>query len=171
MAHERLVAVSYPVDGEFTSIKADVLGDLAPLSYTEAMPEDERAGVLRQAEVLIGLRLQREVPAGALQSTRGLRFIQLLSAGLDTVDFDAIAPDIMVAGNVGAYAHPIAEHVMAMVLRPAKRLPQENAALARGEWTRVAGDRAAATATLDGAVCAILGYGGIGRATARVVAG
>ena len=169
MAHERLVAVSYPVDGEFTSINADVLGDLATLSYTDGMPEDERAEVLRQAEVLIGLRLQREVPAGALQSSPGLRFIQMLSAGLDTVDFDVIAPDIMVAGNVGAYAHPIAEHVMAMVLCLAKRLPQENAALARGEWTRAEGDRAAATATLDGAVCAILGYGGIGRATARLM--
>ena len=169
MAHERLVAVSYPVDGEFTSINADVLGDLATLSYTDGMPEDERAEVLRQAEVLIGLRLQREVPAGALQSAPGLQFIQMLSAGLDTVDFDVIAPDIMVAGNVGAYAHPIAEHVMAMVLCLAKRLPQENAALARGEWTRAEGDRAAATATLDGAVCAILGYGGIGRATARLM--
>jgi phosphoglycerate dehydrogenase-like enzyme len=169
MAHERLVAVSYPVDGEYTSINADVLGDLATLSYTDGMPEDERAGVLRQAEVLIGLRLRREVPAGALQSAPGLRFIQMLSAGLDTVDFDAIAPDVMVAGNVGAYAHPIAEHVMAMVLSLAKRLPQENAALARGEWNRAEGDRAAANATLDGAVCAILGYGGIGRATARLM--
>ena len=66
MAHERLVAVSYPVDGEFTSINADVLGDLATVSYTDAMPEDQRADVLRQAEVLIGLRLQHEVPAGWL---------------------------------------------------------------------------------------------------------
>jgi phosphoglycerate dehydrogenase-like enzyme len=161
--------VSYPVDGEFTAINADVLGDLAALSFTDGMPEDERADVLRQAEVLIGLRLQREVPAGTLQSTPGLRFIQLLSAGLDTVDFDAIAPDIMVAGNVGAYAHPIAEHVMAMVLSLAKRLPQENAALARGEWDRGEGDRATPNATLDGAVCAILGYGGIGRAAARLM--
>ncbi len=169
MAHERLVAVSYPVDGEFTAINADVLGDLATLSFTDGMPEDERADVLRQAEVLIGLRLQHEVPAGTLQSTPGLRFIQLLSAGLDTVDFDAIAPDIMVAGNVGAYAHPIAEHVMAMVLSLAKRLPQENAALARGEWNRGEGDRATPNATLDGAVCAILGYGGIGRAAARLM--
>jgi phosphoglycerate dehydrogenase-like enzyme len=169
MAHERLVAVSYPVDGEYTSINADVLGDLATLSYTDQMPEDERADVLRQAEVLIGLRLRHEVPAGALQSAPALRFIQMLSAGLDTVDFDTIAPDIMVAGNVGAYAHPIAEHVMAMVLSLAKRLSQENAALARGEWNRAEGDRAAANATLDGAVCAILGYGGIGRATARLM--
>lgn len=164
MAHERLVAVSYPVDGEFTSINADVLGDLATLSYTDGMPEDERAEVLRQAEVLIGLRLQHEVPPGTLQSVPGLRFIQMLSAGVDTVDFGAIAPDIMVAGNVGAYAHPIAEHVMAMVLSLAKRLPQENAALAAGHW-----DQETPTATLDGAVCAIVGFGGIGQATARLM--
>jgi phosphoglycerate dehydrogenase-like enzyme len=164
MAQERLVAVSYPVDGEFTSINADVLGDLAAVSYTDGMPEDERADVLRQAEALIGLRLQREVPAGTLQSTPGLRFIQLLSAGLDTVDFDAIAPDIIVAGNVGAYAHPIAEHVMAMVLSLAKRLPEENAALAAGRW-----DRGTPNASLDGAVCGIVGFGGIGQATARLM--
>ena len=169
MAHERLVAVSYPVDAEFTSANADVLGDLATLSYLDGMTEAEQADVLRQAEVLIGLRLSREVPAGALQSAPGLRFIQMLSAGLDSLDFDAIAPDIMVAGNVGAYAHPIAEHVMAMVLSLAKRLPQENAALARGEWNRGEGDRAAPNATLDGAVCAILGYGGIGRAVAGLM--
>lgn len=169
MAHERLVAVSYPADGEFTSINAEVLGDLATLSYTDGMPAEERADVLRQAEALIGLRLSHEVPAGTLQSAPRLRFIQLLSAGLDSVDFDAIAPDIMVAGNVGAYAHPIAEHVLAMTLSLAKRLPQENAALARGEWNRGEGDRAVPNATLDGAVCAILGFGGIGQATARLM--
>ena len=164
MAHERLVAVSYPVDGEFTSANADVLGDLATLSYLDGMAEAEQADALRRAEVLIGLRLSREVPAGALQSAPGLRFIQMLSAGLDNVDFDAIAPDIMVAGNVGAYAHPIAEHVLAMVLSLAKRLPQGNAALARGQW-----DRGTPNATLDGAVCAILGFGGIGQASARLM--
>ncbi len=169
MAHERLVAVSYPVDGEFTSANEEVLGDLATLSYLDGMTQAEQADVLRQAEVLIALRLSREVPAGTLQSAPGLRFIQMLSAGLDGVDFDAIAPDIMVAGNVGAYAHPIAEHVMAMVLSLAKRLPQEHAALARGEWDRGEGDRATPNATLDGAVCAILGYGGIGRAVARLM--
>ena len=169
MAHERLVAVSYPVDGEFTSANEEVLGDLATLSYLDGMTQPEQADVLRQAEVLIALRLSREVPASTLQSAPGLRFIQMLSAGLDGVDFDAIAPDIMVAGNVGAYAHPIAEHVMAMVLSLAKRLPQEHAALARGEWDRGEGDRATPNATLDGAVCAILGYGGIGRAVARLM--
>ena len=46
----------------------------------------------------------------------------------------------------------------------ARRLPQRHADLAEGKfkmWERVL--------TLDGAVCAILGFGGIGRATARLM--
>src|SRR5262249_3285519 len=60
---------------------------------------------------------------------------------------------------VGAYAKPMAEYVMAVTLAPARRLPQRHADLARGEfkmWERVL--------TLDGAGCAILGFGGIGPA-------
>jgi phosphoglycerate dehydrogenase-like enzyme len=80
------------------------------------------------------------------------------------VDFAAIPERLMLASNVGAYAEPMAEYVMAMALALARRLPQRHADLAKGEfkmWERVL--------TLDGAVCAILGFGGIGRATARLM--
>ena len=55
---------------------------------------------------------------------------------MDSVDFTAIPPAALVAGNVGAYAEPIAEHVMAMTLSLAKHLPAGQAALARGEFDR-----------------------------------
>jgi glycerate dehydrogenase len=80
------------------------------------------------------------------------------------VDFAAIPERLMLAGNVGAYAEPMAEYVMAMALALARRLPQRHADLAKGEfkmWERVL--------TLDGAVCAILGFGGIGQATGRLM--
>jgi phosphoglycerate dehydrogenase-like enzyme len=80
------------------------------------------------------------------------------------VDFAAIPEPLTLASNVGAYAEPMAEYVMAMALALARRLPQRHADLAKGEfkmWERVL--------TLDGAVCAILGFGGIGRATARLM--
>jgi phosphoglycerate dehydrogenase-like enzyme len=51
-----------------------------------------------------------------------------------------------------------------MTLALARRLPQRHAALAAGDWVQ-----AEPLITLDGAVCAILGYGGIGQATARLI--
>ena len=164
MAPERLVAVSYPVDGELTTVNTDVLGDSATVRFLAGLEQDAQLDVLRQASALIGWQLSRELPASGLAGAAGLGFIQLLSAGLDSVDFAAIPDHVTVAGNVGAYADPIAEHVMAMTLSLAKHLQIEHAALARGQF-----DRPAPSLTLYGAVCGILGFGGIGQATARLM--
>jgi len=83
---------------------------------------------------------------------------------VDNLDFSTIPPDILIADNAGAYARPMAEHVMAMTLSLAKRLPQRHAALARGEF-----DQQAPSHSLDGAVCAVLGFGGIGTRTATLM--
>ena len=164
MAHERLVAVSYPADGEFTRINTEVLDGQARVVFLHGRPEGERRALLREADALIGLHLRRELPAAAWKNAPRLKFVQLLSAGADAVDFAAIPEQLTLASNVGAYAEPIAEHVMAMTLALARRLPQRHAALARGEF-----NQGQPLLTLDGAVCAILGFGGIGRATARLM--
>ena len=62
MAHERLVAVSYPVDDEFIRINAEVLDGDAALAFLPRLGEGERRGILRRAEALIGLNLGRELP-------------------------------------------------------------------------------------------------------------
>jgi phosphoglycerate dehydrogenase-like enzyme len=164
MAHGRLVAVSYPVDDEFTRINAEVLDGDAAVAFLPRLGESERREILRRAEALIGLHLTRELPPGAWQDAPGLRFAQLLSAGADGIDFAAIPERVTLASNVGAYAEPIAEHVMAMTLALARRLRQRHTALARGEF-----NQADPLLTLNGAVCAVLGFGGIGRATARLM--
>jgi glycerate dehydrogenase len=164
MAHERLVAVSYPVDGELTRINTDVLAGDASVAFLQDRDEDDRATILRQADVVVGWNLGRELPAGSWQDMPGLRLVQLLSAGADGVDFAALPERLVLASNVGAYSAPIAEHVMAMALALARRLPQRHAALARGQF-----NQSEPLLTLDGAVCAILGFGGIGAATARLM--
>lgn len=164
MARELLVAVSYPVDEEFTRINTGVLDGSARVVFLHGRPEGEFREILREADVLIGWHLNQELPAGILLDSPRLRFVQLLSAGADAVDFAAFPERLTLAGNAGAYAAPMAEHVMAMALALAKRLPQRHAALARGEfrmWEPLL--------TLDGAVCGILGFGGIGKATARLM--
>ncbi len=164
MSRERLVVVSYPADEDYARISTHVLSGDASVVFLREVPEAGRPGVLGRAEVLIGWNLNRELPHGALARAPSLRFIQLLSAGADGVDFQAIPPEVPLAGNVGAYAEPMAEHVLAMTLALAKRLPQRHAALARGEWRQ-----SEPLLTLRGAVCGILGFGGIGIATARLM--
>jgi phosphoglycerate dehydrogenase-like enzyme len=164
MPRGSLVAVSYPVDGEFVQITTSVLDGLAEVAFLDGRPDAEFRDILYRADVLIGWHLSQELPAGILRNSPRLRLIQLLSAGADSVDFAAIPERLVLASNVGAYAEPMAEYVMAMALALARRLPQRHADLAKGEfkmWERVL--------TLDGAVCAILGFGGIGQATGRLM--
>jgi glycerate dehydrogenase len=164
MATGPLVAVSYPADDEFAQINTEVLNGSARVAFVYGRPDEEVREVLGQADVLLGWHLGTELPAGALQDSARLRFIQLLSAGADSVDYAAMPEHLLLASNVGAYAQPMAEYVMAVTLALARRLPQRHAEMARGEfgmWKPVL--------TLDGAVCVILGFGGIGKATARMM--
>jgi len=164
MAMDLLVAVSYPVDDEFVQINTSVLDSLARLAFVHGRPEGEVREVLRRADALLAWHLGEELPAGALTESARLRFVQLLSAGADSVDYAAVPGRLMLASNVGAYAQPMAEYVMAVTLALARRLPQRHAEMARGEfgmWKPVL--------TLDGAVCAVLGFGGIGKASARLM--
>jgi phosphoglycerate dehydrogenase-like enzyme len=164
MAQERLVAVSYPVDEDFARINSEVLAGDAEIVSTYELEEGQRTGVLRRAEALLAWELPKEIPAGALDEAAGLRLVQLLSAGVDAVDFSVLPDRLIVASNAGAYAPAMAEHVLAMVLSLAKRLPQRHAAMVAGRY-----EKWAPAQTLDGAVCAILGFGGIGIATARLM--
>lgn len=164
MTQERLVAVSYPADEEFTRINAEVLAGDASVVCTYDMDDAQRMRALRRAEVLLAWDLADEVAADALRDAPQLRFVQLLSAGVDAVDFSALPERLRYASNAGAYAGAVSEHVLAMTLSLAKRLPQRHAALAAGRF-----DKWAPALLLDGAICGILGFGGIGTTTARLM--
>jgi len=164
MSAEPLVAMSYPVDEDFVRANSEVLAGEAEIAYTYALDDAQRRQVLRRAEVLVAWDLPPEIPPGALADTPRLGLVQLLSAGVDAVDFSAIPDRLTVASNAGAYARAMSEHVLAMTLSLAKRLPQRHAALAAGRF-----DKWEPLLTLDGAVCGILGLGGIGTATARLM--
>ena len=54
MARGSLVAVSYPVDGDFVQINTSVLDGLAEVAFLDGRPDAEFRDTLRQADVLIG---------------------------------------------------------------------------------------------------------------------
>jgi lactate dehydrogenase-like 2-hydroxyacid dehydrogenase len=129
-----LVAISYPADDKVRQANLDVLRDGAQVVFLQDQQPSQQAETLRQAEALIVGRLGHELPPGQLEEAKRLRLVQFLSAGVDHVDLTAIPAQIVIADNAGAYARPMAEHVMAMTLSLAKRLRQRHAALAHGTF-------------------------------------
>jgi phosphoglycerate dehydrogenase-like enzyme len=63
----------------------------------------------------------------------------------------------------GAYAETMAEHVLALIMALAKRLPQNHAALARDEF-----DQHTPTRSIHGSLVGIPGFGGIVQASASL---
>src|SRR5260370_16969026 len=99
MGQDRLVAVSYPADEDFVRINAEVLAGEAEIVYTYGLDDARRAQALRQAEVVVAWELPREIPPGALGAASRLRLVQLLSAGVDAVDFSAVPDRLGLASN------------------------------------------------------------------------
>lgn len=165
MKEKRLV-VTYEPGEEGRVLLEEMLGDSARLVFLQDVPEAQRARELSAAEVLLSWNLSRELHSEEWSDISGVRLIQLISAGADHIPFSELPTGVRVANNGGAYAEPMAEHVLAMTLALAKRLLVQHDKLSQGEF-----DQGTPNRTLRGATCGILGFGGIGRATARLMRG
>ena len=139
--------------------RLDGVAELTYLSETEG----RRGEALASADAVLAWVLGAELRPDDLSRLGSGGLIQLMSAGVDRVPFEQIPDGVAVASNAGAYAEPMAEHVLALALALAKRLPQEHAALARGVF-----DQETPTRSIWGSLVGILGFGGIGQASARL---
>ena len=159
----RTVLTFHADDGQRRAL-GQILAPFGGISFTDDAGDDPdaRAAMLERAEAVITWLPGHELSPADVAALRRAGLIQLLTAGADHVDFAALPPRARVAGNVGAYADPIAEHVLAMTLYFAKRLARNHSLLAEGTFSL------SETLRLRGATAGILGYGGIGRACARL---
>jgi phosphoglycerate dehydrogenase-like enzyme len=142
----------------------ELFGGEVRLSFLVDLPSGLREQTLVEATVLLSWNLPKELGPSEFGLLQNVRLIQLLSAGADQVPYTGLPRDIVIASNAGAYAEPMAEHVLAMTLVLAKRLFQEHQKMAKGEFNQAKLNR-----MLRGSVCGILGFGGIGRAVARLM--
>jgi phosphoglycerate dehydrogenase-like enzyme len=157
------VLVTFNPSQDVREAIADSLEGVAAVVYLVDVDHDARGRALASADaVLAWLPSELHWPEEfAMLESAGL--FQSMAAGVDQVPFDALPDRVAVASNAGAYANPMAEHVLAMALALAKRLPQNHAAMAAGEF-----DRQTPTQAIRGSVAGILGFGGIGQSTARL---
>jgi phosphoglycerate dehydrogenase-like enzyme len=158
------LAVTFNVRPRERAVIADALGDAARAVYLADLDDAGRASALREAAAILARDTGTDLRSGEADQIQSARLIQFMTAGIDFVDLEALPGSVPVASNGGAYAGPMAEHGLAMVLAAAKRLLIEHAALSRGEFNQFTRNR-----TLAGKVCGILGFGGIGVATARLM--
>ena len=158
------IVVTFDAPPQQKALLLELLGSEASLTFFNELPSAQRERALQEANVLLSWNFPREIQPADYPHLQQVSFIQLLSAGADHMPFADLPPHLLVASNPGAYAAPMAEHVMAMTLALAKRLLVEDQKLRNGEFDQFTPNRA-----LAGMTAGILGFGGIGRATARLM--
>jgi len=164
VVHKHNIVVTYNSSAEQKARLLEVLGSDASLTFLNEIPAAQREQALEDATVLLSWNFPQEIQSQNYPRLQQVQFIQIISAGADHMPFADLPSHLIVASNPGAYAAPMAEHVMAMTLALAKRLLIENQNLKNGEFNQLTLNR-----LLSGMTAGILGFGGIGRATARLM--
>ena len=109
------------------------------------------------------------VPEGLTKLAPGLKWIQLLSAGADHALPRLKGTAFAVTTASGIHATPIAEYTLGSMLAYAHRIHLAIRAQTRREWIR-SGTFMGVVDDIRGQTLGIIGYGSIGRETARLAA-
>jgi D-3-phosphoglycerate dehydrogenase len=130
-----------------------------PESLTEAM--------LAESDILLTVAPVTDEMMGRAQR---LRFIQKWGTGYDKIDVAAAERHgIAVAITAGANADTIAEHAVTLMLTVLRRIVVADRALREGRW--IPGEIRPVGQRLFGKTVGLVGFGNVGRATARQLAG
>ena len=145
---------------------ADLLGASPAIHFMRVQSAAELVRALPDADgiVMLGHFYTADVAAQVRQKGRRLRWIQLTTAGYDGFTFHGVPEAITVTNAGHSHAPMVAEHAIMLLMALIRRLhlyaePQSRQVFDRGV--------ALPLATLEDSTVAILGYGGIGRETAR----
>jgi len=160
------LVVTYKLTERSRAIVRQELGGVAEVIYLAELAPAERAAALRRAGAVLANDTAKELLPGESALIGNARLLQFSAAGVDWVPTRDLPPQLPVAGNKGASAEPMAEHIVALALAAAKRLFVEHAELKRGDFNQRNPNR-----MLRGGVCGILGFGAVGVATARLMRG
>ncbi len=126
---------------------------------------DELLSRLEQTDALI-VRNRTRVDAELLAAAPALKVVGRLGVGLDNIDTAACAArGIEVIPATGANALAVAEYVVGTAMLLLRGAYQSTASVADGAWPRTALSNGR---EINGKVLGVVGFGGIGRLTARL---
>lgn len=156
--------VTYEASPPARAVIEKTIGDAAAVVYLADLDAADRPAALADATTLLARNTAQDLRPGEAAMITNARLLQFVSAGVDFIpmaDFPAALP---IAGNGGGYAEPMAEHAVMMALAAFKRLIVEHNKVAARDFDQFRPNR-----MLAGSVCGILGFGGIGKATAQLM--
>jgi len=158
------VVITYSPGEQEQQLLADTLGQSAVLVYLKKADQQARRKALADADALLAWNPHRELHRDEFALLGRGQLMQLITAGADHLPYEHLPADLQIASNPGAYAEPMAEHVLAMILALAKNLSREHAKLKEGNF-----DQFSLNKQIKGSTAAIIGFGGIGKATAKLL--
>lgn len=160
---KKMILVTFAAQRALRRVLEEELGSLARLVYLEDVSSEERFPLLRETDALLFFSLSEELSPEELPCLESLAFLQSMPAGVDDLPFAAISPGVVICGNGGAWADPLAEHALGMALALGKLLFWNHGRLSRGEF-----GCAEKSFWFRNSVCGILGFGGVGKAIAAL---
>lgn len=152
------VLVTFRVESEHRETLTKALGEVSRVVFLSDVSPQDRTRELAKADVLISWSVKEELRPEEFKLLDHAKMMQLVSAGVDHLPFRDLPLGLMIASNAGAYAQPVAEHAVAMILAITKNLIDRQVKLRNGTF-----DQTNVNRMLRGSTCAILGFGGIGK--------
>ena len=151
---------------------ADIFQGMCPEGFEVAWrphraSDEEKRPLVQDMDFLV--LHPAELSGDLLREAKGLRLIQLLTAGYDKIDLGLAGElGIPVATNGGANAWAVAEHAITLLLGVYKRLIPSDRAMREGRWRQsITGFSIIEVA---GKTVGLIGAGNIGRKVARRLA-
>jgi len=141
----------------------------ADIYWLDDMDEQEQARVLPLIDCVYSHGWPKALNAGNVSKMRSLRFFQAGNAGVNSMRFDLLDKNVMLCSNAGGYSDEVAEFAIGLMLAAGKSIVKFDRQLRSGTYARQALDDLGRQVTFfKGKTLGIIGYGGIGRSTARL---
>ncbi len=154
------VLISFKISEDANAEINKVLGDIADIYLLENIESKDRLKVIKESCAIIVTRPNREFTDEEISLFSG-KFIQSFISGIDSFQLNKFPKDVLIAHNGGAFADPIAEYIVGVIIDSFRELNSRYLKIKNGEW-----DQFTQTKSLSGMTCGIIGYGGIGKKTA-----
>ncbi len=138
------------------------------LTWGNARDEAHQQAIIADADYAISGQIP--VPGSVLRAAKHLRLLHKWGVGVDNFDLDTARQlGIPVARTTGSNALAVAEFTLGLAIACMRHVAHGHAALAQGVWT--GGNFGRPSLLLSGKTVGIVGFGAIGQAVARLLAG